>query len=78
VAEATEVEVHVIPPSKARRETDDLHGLSEQALAECLRLCLDKAHAAMKEPVAGGKTEDEGVCAHPCSIRGHEMHGTMA
>jgi thioesterase domain-containing protein/aryl carrier-like protein len=78
VAEATTVEVHVIPRSKARRETGDLHGLSEQALAECLRLCLDKAHAAMNGPVAGGKTEDEGVCANPCSIRGHEMHGTMA
>jgi hypothetical protein len=51
VADATAVEEHLLPGTQNTWKTDHL-----QALSECLRLCLDNAHAAVKAPVAGGQT----------------------
>jgi amino acid adenylation domain-containing protein len=53
VAEATEVEEHLLPGTQNTWKTDHL-----PALSECLRLCLDNAHAAVKAPVAGGHAND--------------------
>jgi hypothetical protein len=54
VAEATEVEVHILPGKQDTWKTDHLH-----ALAERLRLCLTKAYAvAGKESVSGGQAAD--------------------
>jgi hypothetical protein len=53
VADGTAVEEHLLPGTQVTWKTDHL-----PALSECLRLCLDKAHAAVKAPVAGGHTHD--------------------
>jgi thioesterase domain-containing protein len=53
VADATAVEEHLLPGTQNTWKTDHL-----PALSECLRLCLDNAHAAVKTPVAGGHTND--------------------
>jgi hypothetical protein len=53
VAEATEVEEHLLPGTQNTWTTDHL-----PALSECLRRCLDNAHAAVKVPVAGAQTND--------------------
>jgi thioesterase domain-containing protein len=53
VAEATEVEEHLLPGTQNTWTTDHL-----PALSECLRRCLDNAHAAVKAPVAAGHTND--------------------
>jgi thioesterase domain-containing protein len=53
VADATAVEEHRLPGTQDTWKTDHL-----PALSECLRLCLDKVHAAVKAPVAGAQTND--------------------
>jgi hypothetical protein len=53
VAEATAVEEHLLPGTQDTWKTDHLPALSEH-----LCLCLDKVHAAVKAPVAGGPTND--------------------
>jgi hypothetical protein len=53
VADATAVEEHLLPGTQNTWKTDHL-----QALSECLRMCLDNAHAAVKAPVAGGHIND--------------------
>jgi hypothetical protein len=50
VAEGTAAEEHLLPGTQNTWKTDHL-----PALAECLRLCLDNAHAAVKAPVAGAQ-----------------------
>jgi thioesterase domain-containing protein len=53
VADATAVEEHLLPGTQHSWKTDHL-----PALAECLRLCLNHAYAAVKAPVAGRQTND--------------------
>jgi hypothetical protein len=53
VAEATAVEEHLLPGTQNTWKTEHL-----PALSECLRMCLDNAHAAVKAPVTGGHTDD--------------------
>jgi amino acid adenylation domain-containing protein len=53
VAEVTEVEEHLVPGRESTWKTEHL-----PALSECLRMCLDNAHATVKAPVAGAHTND--------------------